>query len=53
MLEIRALRAEDFAAWRMLWAEYNAFYGREGETALPRVVVETTLTRPILAAFSG
>ncbi|MEM8542255.1 MAG: GNAT family N-acetyltransferase, partial [Pseudomonadota bacterium] len=28
-----------------LWAQYNAFYGRKGETALPQVVVDTTWRR--------
>jgi len=39
---IRAVRTEDFARWRRLWAGYNAFYGRDGETALPEAVVNLT-----------
>lgn len=31
--------------WMQLWAQYNAFYGREGETALPSDVVDTTWMR--------
>jgi GNAT superfamily N-acetyltransferase len=34
-LLIRPLAASDLAAWRPLWDGYNAFYGREGATALP------------------
>lgn len=34
-LLIRPLTASDLAAWRPLWDGYNAFYGREGVTALP------------------
>jgi hypothetical protein len=42
---IRAVRAEDFDQWRVLWAGYNAFYGREGKTALPDVVINLTWSR--------
>ena len=35
----------DKGAWMDLWAQYNAFYGRKGETALPQVVVDTTWRR--------
>jgi len=42
---VRAVRAEDFAQWRVLWAGYNAFYGREGKTALPDAVVNVTWSR--------
>ncbi len=31
---IRPLRKDDYAAWTPLWDGYNAFYGREGATAL-------------------
>lgn len=34
-LLIRPLAASDLTAWRPLWDGYNAFYGREGTTALP------------------
>ncbi len=32
----------DKDAWMELWAQYNAFYGRKGDTALPQDVVEAT-----------
>jgi len=35
----------DFAAWKPLWDGYNAFYGREGETALAPEVTATTWRR--------
>lgn len=31
---VRAAATEDFEHWRRLWDAYNAFYGREGDTAL-------------------
>jgi GNAT superfamily N-acetyltransferase len=37
---IRSVIPGDFADWKVLWDGYNAFYGREGPTALP---LETTL----------
>ncbi len=42
---IRAVTPEDFAAWLPLWAGYNAFYGREGATALPGDVTGATWAR--------
>lgn len=42
---IRSLRSTDFAAWKTLWDGYNAFYGREGMTALPDEVTRTTWAR--------
>ena len=42
---IRAVRRDDFMAWRQLWDGYNAFYGRAGETALPAQVVQITWER--------
>lgn len=42
---IRAVRQGDFAAWLPLWHGYNAFYGREGATALPEAVTATTWAR--------
>jgi len=42
---IRPVIATDQPAWRNLWDGYNAFYGREGPTALPEVVTRTTWTR--------
>jgi GNAT superfamily N-acetyltransferase len=38
-VRVRPLRSGDHDAWKPLWDGYNAFYGREGETALP---AETT-----------
>lgn len=44
-LTVRPARREDFHAWLPLWAGYNAFYGREGATALPDDVVHCTWQR--------
>ena len=41
----RPVAADDLAAWRPLWDGYNAFYGREGETALAEVITQTTWQR--------
>jgi GNAT superfamily N-acetyltransferase len=35
----------DKSEWQSLWAAYNAFYGREGDTALSDEIVETTWMR--------
>ena len=35
----------DFPQWKSLFDGYNAFYGREGPTALPLEVTETTWKR--------
>lgn len=42
---IRPLRASDYPGWRPLWDGYNAFYGREAETALPEAITTLTWTR--------
>ena len=42
---IRAVRREDFAAWKTLWDGYNAFYGRSGDTALPAEITQLTWAR--------
>ena len=42
---IRPVPAEDFAAWIVLWDGYNAFYGREGATVLPREITQMTWSR--------
>lgn len=42
---VRAIRSEDYAEWRPLWDGYNAFYGREGETALDEAVTQQTWER--------
>ncbi|MCC8393695.1 GNAT family N-acetyltransferase [Paraburkholderia sp. MMS20-SJTR3] len=43
--QIRAVTRDDFAAWLPLWDAYNAFYGRAGETALPRQITHITWNR--------
>ena len=42
---IRALREQDYPAWQPLWDGYNAFYGREGPTALDPEITRTTWRR--------
>ncbi|WP_346774586.1 GNAT family N-acetyltransferase [Chromobacterium fluminis] len=42
---IRPLQAGDYAGWLPLWRDYNAFYGREGATALPEEVERETWRR--------
>lgn len=42
---VRAAAKDDFARWKPLWDGYNAFYGREGKTALSRDVSRATWTR--------
>ncbi|MEM7730586.1 MAG: GNAT family N-acetyltransferase [Pseudomonadota bacterium] len=44
-LTVRALCATDRGEWEDLFAGYNAFYGREGETALPLKIVDETWRR--------
>ena len=44
-ITVRALRETDFEAWLPLWNGYNAFYGREGATALDLEVTKTTWRR--------
>ena len=44
-LIIRPVRPADFPAWSVLWAGYNAFYGRSGPTALAPAIIETTWSR--------
>lgn len=44
-IKIRALEPRDFTAWNLLWQGYNAFYGREGNTALPDEITQTTWSR--------
>lgn len=43
--QVRPLMREDHAAWRPLWDGYNAFYGRQGETALAEHITQTTWQR--------
>ncbi|MEO6626744.1 MAG: GNAT family N-acetyltransferase [Burkholderiaceae bacterium] len=42
---IRPITRADLDAWKPLWDGYNAFYGREGATALPDAVTQTTWQR--------
>jgi GNAT superfamily N-acetyltransferase len=42
---IRPVARDDFAAWQPLWDGYNAFYGREGATALPEQITQATWSR--------
>lgn len=44
-LLIRPIGQDDFESWKPLWDGYNAFYGREGATALPPVITRTTWQR--------
>jgi GNAT superfamily N-acetyltransferase len=44
-LTIRHVADADFAGWLPLWDGYNAFYGREGPTALPRSITDRTWRR--------
>ena len=42
---VRPIQLTDFPAWTPLWDGYNAFYGREGDTALPDEVTQATWQR--------
>jgi GNAT superfamily N-acetyltransferase len=42
---VRTVSQHDYADWRPLWDGYNAFYGRENQTALPEQITETTWQR--------
>jgi GNAT superfamily N-acetyltransferase len=44
-VRVREVRAQDFDAWKVLWDGYNAFYGREGPTALPFATTQHTWQR--------
>jgi GNAT superfamily N-acetyltransferase len=44
-VHIRPLRETDLTAWTPLWDGYNAFYGREGKTALAPEITQTTWQR--------
>lgn len=44
-LMIRPVTRDDFDGWKPLWDGYNAFYGRQGATALPDAVTQTTWSR--------
>jgi GNAT superfamily N-acetyltransferase len=42
---IRVLSESDYDAWLTLWDGYNAFYGREGATALDLEITKATWRR--------
>ena len=42
---IRPIAQADRSAWELLWAGYNAFYGRSGATALAPEITQTTWER--------
>ena len=42
---VRDVQQGDFAEWKPLWDGYNAFYGREGVTALPEEITNLTWSR--------
>jgi GNAT superfamily N-acetyltransferase len=42
---VRSVQRGDLSQWRVLWNSYNAFYGRQGATALPASVTEATWQR--------
>jgi GNAT superfamily N-acetyltransferase len=42
---IRPIRRADLEAWQALWNGYNAFYGREGPTALSPEITRVTWER--------
>ncbi|MBA3867901.1 MAG: GNAT family N-acetyltransferase [Anaerolineae bacterium] len=44
-LLVRPIVRDDFPQWKPLWDGYNAFYGRQGETALPDAVTQMTWSR--------
>ena len=44
-LRIRPITNIDFEAWLPLWDGYNAFYGRQGESALNLNITQTTWAR--------
>ncbi len=42
---IRAVARGDYEGWLRLWSGYNAFYGREGPTALASAITAMTWSR--------
>ena len=44
-LTVRKVQPADYDGWRLLWDGYNAFYGRQGTTALPEEVTRITWSR--------
>jgi GNAT superfamily N-acetyltransferase len=45
LVNVRPLAPGDYAAWRPLFDGYNAFYGREGPTALAEEIYRVTWDR--------
>jgi GNAT superfamily N-acetyltransferase len=45
IMGVREIAESDRAEWEALWAGYNAFYGRVGQSALAQDVVDTTWHR--------
>lgn len=43
--QIRRARQDDYPQWKILWDDYNAFYGRSGATALPLEITHATWSR--------
>ena len=44
-LTIRPVHPADYNQWLPLWLGYNVFYGRQGATALPAAITQTTWAR--------
>jgi len=44
-VHVRPIETTDFSAWQPLWDGYNAFYGRQADTALPAQITQTTWQR--------
>lgn len=44
-IRVRAVQQSDLDAWLPLWDGYNAFYGRQGTTALAPEITHTTWQR--------
>ena len=42
---IRPVLQRDYPAWKLLWNDYNAFYGRTGPSALPDDITQVTWSR--------
>ena len=42
---IRPINKFDYEAWLPLWDDYNAFYGRQGPTALDLTITQSTWAR--------
>jgi GNAT superfamily N-acetyltransferase len=42
---VRQIQESDYSSWLQLWDGYNAFYGREGATALDPAITRATWAR--------